>query len=262
MSRCNNCRKLGHFFYHCKFPITSFGIILFRYNAIGETEFLMMKRKNTYGYIDFIRGRYSVYNRDRLLNIFNEMTVHEKESIKNGTFNCLWVNMWEDVARTTYQKLEESGSEEKFRLLKNGVLLTDGYISLEWLIDNSDSKWTDQEWDFPKGRRNINETDKVCAIREFEEETGLNRKNIDIIDNIHCFEEGFIGTNHKSYKNKFFLAHASNKWVPLNNFQTSEVSGLCWKTLNQCLESIRPYNLEKKQSITNIYKILNDYTLY
>jgi hypothetical protein len=48
----------------------------------------------------------------------------------------------------------------------------------------------------------------------------------------------------------------------LENYQKSEVSKLEWKTVNECLESIRPYNLEKKQLIFNINKVLQEYRLY
>jgi len=48
----------------------------------------------------------------------------------------------------------------------------------------------------------------------------------------------------------------------LQNFQKTEVSKLEWKTIGECLESIRPYNLEKKQIIININKVLQEYRLY
>jgi hypothetical protein len=48
----------------------------------------------------------------------------------------------------------------------------------------------------------------------------------------------------------------------LHNFQITEVSKLEWKTIDECLEAIRPYNLEKKQLITNINKVLEEYRLY
>jgi hypothetical protein len=49
---------------------------------------------------------------------------------------------------------------------------------------------------------------------------------------------------------------------PLNNFQITEVSKLEWKTVDKCLEAIRPYNLEKKELIVNINKVLQEYRLY
>ena len=54
---CNNCGKYGHLYKHCKIPITSFGVIIFRMNR-GQREYLMIRRKDTLGYIDFMRGKY------------------------------------------------------------------------------------------------------------------------------------------------------------------------------------------------------------
>ena len=76
------------------------------------------------------------------------------------------------------------------------------------------------------------------------------------------FEEIFIGTNYKSYKHKYFLACIKEEMDDLDNFQITEVSKIEWKILNNCLESIRPYNLEKKKLITNINKVLEEYRLY
>ena len=61
---CNNCGKPGHIYNQCKIPITSFGIIAFRYNTQNQLEYLMIRRKDTLGYNDFMRGKYSVYNKE------------------------------------------------------------------------------------------------------------------------------------------------------------------------------------------------------
>ena len=69
---CNNCGKQGHIFHQCKLPITSYGIILFRSSQKG-IQYLMIRRKDSFGYIDFIRGKYIQHNLEQLKNIFNEM---------------------------------------------------------------------------------------------------------------------------------------------------------------------------------------------
>ena len=57
----------------------------YRYNLDSEDiEYLMIRRKDTLGYVDFLRGRYSLHNKLYLLNIFGEMTVHEKEKIRSS----------------------------------------------------------------------------------------------------------------------------------------------------------------------------------
>ena len=212
---CNNCGKQGHQFHQCKQPITSYGIILFRSSMKG-IQYLMIRRKDSFGYIDFLRGKYVQNNIDHLQTIFNEMSIFEREKIKNIDFENLWKNMW-------------------------GI---------------------QTEWEFPKGRRNYQEKDLDCALREFEEETGLSKKELKVIENVMPFEEIFIGSNHKSYKHKYFLAYTDNTTDDLTNYQQTEVSKLDWKTLDECLESIRPYNLEKIQLIKNINIILQEYRLY
>ena len=77
---CNNCGKQGHLFHQCKLPITSYGIILFRSTSNG-LQYLMIRRKDSFGYIDFIRGKYVQNNLEHLKSIFNEMSVVEKEAI-------------------------------------------------------------------------------------------------------------------------------------------------------------------------------------
>ena len=53
---CNNCGKNGHAFHQCKYPITSIGVILFKYQK-NNIKYLMIRRKDTLGYVDFMRGK-------------------------------------------------------------------------------------------------------------------------------------------------------------------------------------------------------------
>jgi 8-oxo-dGTP pyrophosphatase MutT (NUDIX family) len=58
--------------------IKSYGIILFN----DRNEVLMVRRKNSYGYYEFIKKRYSVEN---LPQIVDEMTNHEKRILMETT---------------------------------------------------------------------------------------------------------------------------------------------------------------------------------
>jgi 8-oxo-dGTP pyrophosphatase MutT (NUDIX family) len=258
---CNNCGKYGHLLHQCKLPITSYGIILFKKTLDGNM-YMMIRRKDSYGYIDFIRGKYSPYNIFQLQNIINQMTLLEKHSILTKSYDELWNNMWGETYNLQY-KSEGQLSLKKMELIKTGIMVDDKQITLQNLLENSPTQWTETEWEFPKGRRNYKEKDLDCALREFEEETGISKFKIKIIENVLPFEEIFIGTNHKSYKHKYFLAYISdNTMISLNKYQLTEVSNLEWKSINKCLESIRPYNLEKKELITNIDNLLNEIILY
>jgi len=257
---CNNCGKQGHSFHQCNLPITSYGIIAFNLNPQGN-KFLMIRRKDSFGYIDFIRGKYSPYNIYQIQNILNEMSITEKERILTQPFDKLSRNMWGGVSSNQY-KNEEHISSKKMEQIRTGVIVNNELVTLKDLIDKSNTKWSETEWEFPKGRRNLKEKDLDCALREFQEETGILSSKINIVENVLPFEEIFIGTNHKSYKHKYFLGCINEIEEPLNNFQLTEVSKIEWKTLEQCLKDIRPYNLEKKELIININKVLQEYRLY
>ena len=262
-SLCNNCGKQGHLLHQCKLPITSYGIILFRSSNEG-LQFLMLNRKDSFGYIDFIRGKYSTSNLTQMQTMVDEMSNFEKHKILTESFSTLWKMMWGDVTHVQKYRAEEISSSKKFEQMRTGVYLHDGMISTKTLVENSSTSWSETEWEFPKGRRNHQEKDMDCAIREFQEETGIPGNKITMIENILPIEEVFIGTNFKSYKHKYFLAHLeeSSVDITLQNYQASEVNKLDWKTVDECLESIRPYNLEKKQIIININKVLQEYRLY
>jgi len=129
------------------------------------------------------------------------------------------------------------------------------------LLDEADQTvvWNEPEWGFPKGRRNTQEKDYDCALREFSEETGYPISILNNIRNIIPFEEIFIGSNYKVYRHKYYLMNISyHTSLSVKTFQKSEVSGMEWKNRNQCIHSIRSYNLEKKQLITNIYNCLTN----
>jgi 8-oxo-dGTP pyrophosphatase MutT (NUDIX family) len=261
MNICNNCGKQGHLFHQCKLPITSYGVIVFRSSNKG-LQFLMLRRKDSFGYIDFIRGKYSPYNIYQLQNIVNEMSASEKNRILTEPFTILWNEMWGETTNSQY-KNEELLSSKKMDTIREGIVLNNNEcVCLKDIVDRSNTIWEETEWEFPKGRRNYKEKDLECALREFEEETGILSSRITIVENILPFEEIFIGTNHKSYKHKYFLAYMSDSEDYLENFQVTEVSKLEWKTIDECLEAIRPYNLEKKELISNINKVLQEYRLY
>jgi 8-oxo-dGTP pyrophosphatase MutT (NUDIX family) len=256
---CNNCGKYGHLFHQCKLPITSYGIIVFRESV--QREYLMIRRKDTFGYIDFVRGKYSINNVEQIQRMFNEMTTTEKKQILTEDFSTLWKMMWVD--NNNFQnKSDEISSSKKYEILKNGIFICDKIVTLELLIKNSLTTWDESEWEFPKGRRNYQEKDVDCALREFEEETGYDKKTLCLVENVMPFEEIFIGSNHKSYKHKYYLAYMDGSLNLLDGYQKSEVSKIEWKSIDECLTSIRPYNLEKKKIIKNVDVILDEYNIY
>ena len=262
---CNNCGKYGHLYSQCKMPITSLGIITYRKLSNSNIQFLMICRKDTLGFMDFMRGKYSIYNKHYLMNLLNEMTVNEKGDLLTKTFPQLWSKLWGSQILSSQYKIEEKESSDKFTALLEGIQI--GSIetyTLTSLIEESNrtTQWSEPEWGFPKGRRNLNESDIDCAKREFSEETGYSKYCLKPILNLFPFEEIFMGSNYKSYKHKYFLMEFKddNKYHS-SKYDQTEVSKIEWKTFEQCLSCIRPYNLEKKKILEDIYSCILEYKI-
>lgn len=257
---CNNCGKTGHLFHQCRIPITSIGIITFR-KIKNDIELLMIKRKDTLSFVDFMRGKYNLEDIDYIKNLFEKMCINEHKLIKENDFYTLWKYVWGDEIISQY-KNEEKTSLNKFNSIKNGYIFNNKNINLDYFLSKINIKYNTTEWGFPKGRRNYQEKDISCGLREFEEETGYVKDDLTVISNIFPIEEIFTGSNLKSYKHKYFLALMDNNIEPKNEFQTNEINEIKWINLNDVNSYIRDYNIEKIKLIDELINILKTYKLY
>ena len=267
---CNNCGKLGHLFHQCKVPITSIGIIPIRItkklNALtnkleNNIEIFIIKRKDTLSFVDFMRGKYSIEDKNYIKNLLNNMTTNERNYILNNDFDTIWQYLWNYNTNNSY-KNEEKTSKIKFTILKQGYSNILENYNLKSLIDLCDKNYKEPEWGFPKGRRNYQEKDIICGLREFEEETGYNKNDIILINNIVPYEEIFSGSNYKSYKHKYFVGIIVDNSQPKNDYQIYEITEIKWIQIDEVNTYIREYNYEKKKIITYLNKLLKSYKLY
>jgi len=244
----------------CKKPTISIGIIAFT-KINSKYKYLLICRKDSLGYIDFLRGKYPLYNEKYIQTLIDEMTLEEKRILLQTDFNTLWSQLWGHFGGMNYRN-ENQSAEDKFQQISRGIKLEHGSeYSLTSLIQNSQTSWSTPEWGFPKGRRNHQEADIACAIREWEEETGFDRDSLTLIRNLCPFEEIFMGSNFKTYKHKYYLAYIPPDETPQKSYQKSEVSARIWMTLDEALTNIRSYNLEKRELIAKIEQVLQKYRL-
>jgi 8-oxo-dGTP pyrophosphatase MutT (NUDIX family) len=212
----------------------------------------MIRRRDTLGYIDFMRGKYSTQNTYYILNMLFQMTVQERQGLLSRSFDELWRELWgltSSSSRRQYNS-EEAHSRDKFaRLASSGALQA---LVTQSLVEHP--PWKEAEWGFPKGRRNYGEKDYECALREFVEETGYPADVLRNFQNVFPFEENFMGSNYKSYKHKYFLSYIDfgNSISKRGTFQKEEVGEMAWKTMDECLAAIRGYNSEKKRMLLHI----------
>jgi 8-oxo-dGTP pyrophosphatase MutT (NUDIX family) len=258
---CGNCGNMGHTYRRCKFPITSCGVILYKINpaylednSLDKYQYLLIQRKDTLGFVEFMRGKYDELNKDYIIKLFETMTIGEVDRINNHTFDELWNMLWLNKNIKQYQT-EYEISKKKFLNLKESK-----YFSFSKLLEVSKIQYIEKEWGFPKGRRNLKETDYDCALREFEEETNYQEEDYSILRNIKPVEEIFYGSNNIKYKHIYYIAKSVRTKElgvdPNNYFQFTEVSNIAWFTLQESLERIRPYNVEKKAVLSKVNKLL------
>ena len=251
--RCANCNEYGHIVKHCPHPIISYGIVLYRKNIdTNKLEYLLIRRKHTIGYIEFIRGNYNINNTDYLLKIFKTMTEHEINNIITQKFNNLWVELWNNKNKFNN---EYSRSKQKFYNLKNNKYS----VGINDIIEKT-VQFKEPEWGFPKGRKNMNETNIQAAKREVYEETNIEnsyysikKKNKKYI----TFTEEYNAFNNKIYKLIYYIAElkSSKKNIidkSFNKHQKNEISKLGFYPLSDIINMIRPYYNEKIKLIKNI----------
>jgi 8-oxo-dGTP pyrophosphatase MutT (NUDIX family) len=298
---CGNCGSQYHTYSSCIQPFTSYGLICFRPkkrrtndtytsknnhdntiysirdNITNESsnvqnkivneykvdyEIIMVQRKFTIGYIEFLRGKYQTSNFKYLNKIISLMVEDEKKNIlEKRDFDVLREELGMNQKNRLY-KNEYDDSKKKFNYLKNKNLLE--------MLFNVDNEWNETEWGIPKGRRNDRETNLECAIREFLEETGIKEQDLIIYKNVIPLEEVYTGTNNLKYKHIYYLATIRNDEYYMDNLeidssnyeQYTEISNIKWFNMKDSINHIRSYYYSKINIIKKAFQIINNLGIY
>ena len=281
---CINCNKYGHNLKECIEPIYSYGIICMKidndilqspiiienflinkiididkYNLLNlfnltkidfykdKIKFLLIQRKHSYSYVEFIRGKYDKNNCDSFQKLLILMTLNEIEKIINNEFEILWNDLWQKTSKHKSFQKEFEISQKKFKYIKENYNILD-FIILKILYDTP-------EWGFPKGRRDKNEKNLDCAVREFKEETGLDSKNYLILNRLNTIEETTIGLENSVFKLVYYigLSFNENKLEMLSEHQKYEIGDIKWLTYEEIIPKIRDYYDDKIKIIHKIF---------
>ena len=155
-------------------------------------------------------------------------------------------------------------ANEKFEMLKKGYYIKNNeemtFFDISYILENTSSRYNETEWGFPKGRRNINEGDISCALREFREETGIAAKSVQFCPNIKPLDEIFSGSNKIRYKHVYYVCKmiADNDIVvdPQNRQQCKEIKNIRWFNYASAQSKIRSSNVERKELLRRLNQII------
>lgn len=246
---CRNCGINGHLYKDCIHPIMSFGIICYKINN-NKIEYLMIQRKDSLSFMEFIRGKYSINNEEYIEELINNMTESEKELISSGDFDKIWNYAWSQQNNNIKHTQEYIESKNKYNYIYN--------INIIHNLTKKEKHFKyEQEWGFPKGRRKLKESNIDCAIREFCEETRILKKDILILNDLNDFEEIFFGTNNILYKHVYYIGKIHKEVnLQIDNKcleQYREIRALQWYTYNNVLKNIKNINIERIE----LFKLVN-----
>jgi 8-oxo-dGTP pyrophosphatase MutT (NUDIX family) len=284
---CSNCGTSGHGFRHCTEPVSSYGVLVFRWTGKTEEwsptkefcsdtrsptgliqtqpEVLMIQRKDSLGFMDILRGKYKINDPDYIRKQLRGTTKKERNSLLNDEFDTIWQNLWGSDAESSQRYAHDRHtSKQKLLELRKGIETNKGETyTLADLLRQEPVVYETPEWGFPKGRRNPYETDLQCAYRELEEETSIHEEELWKVMNIAPFVETFYGSNDIHYRHTYYIAQyigdRTISFDALNNEMTKEIGSLAWKSMDDALLLLRPDNLEKRGILIQLATLFRNF---
>jgi len=287
-STCSNCGTSGHGFRQCIEPVSSYGVLVFRFvgrsqewsptrefcaptrSPTGlqnvEPQVLMIQRKDSLGFMDILRGKYKINDPDYIRKQLRGTTKKERESLLNDDFDTIWQNLWGSDAESSQRYAHDRQiSKQKLSDIRKGVETNKGEsYTLADLLRQEPVVYETPEWGFPKGRRDPYETDIQCAYRELKEETSILEDELWKVMNIAPFVETFYGSNDVHYRHTYYIAQyiggRTISFDALNNEMVKEIGSLAWKSMDDALLLLRPDNLEKRGILIQLATLFRNFT--
>ena len=133
---CNNCGNFGHTYSNCRHPILSYGIILYNYDEKKVPSIVMVQRKDSLSYIEFMRGKYkNIYDTEYIKLLFSRFSKEELDNIDNYEFDELWKKLWIHTETINPRiKKEYKKSKIDFIKLKKEVEIQ-VFINIKYLVN-------------------------------------------------------------------------------------------------------------------------------
>lgn len=202
--------------------VESFGMILCS-RVNGEVKYGLVKRRYCYGLrkmlnCDFSNARYF----EQVSNTEREALLHVCE-MRDG-YEDVFTNLWSMI---TYNRIDHK--EVSFALAK---FLRNRQI-IQTRINAVQSVYPDGIWFFPKGRKERKENDLECALREVQEETTLNTRNIQVLP---------IGiqtdTYNSQWNSKYFVGVVNQIYAQDKSISSCEIERIEWLNIEDTQQRI------------------------
>lgn len=205
-----------------------------------DIKFLLITKKHSYAFIDILLCKYNVKYPEYIQHLITKLTQSELYLLQTQPYKKLLKRV--KLTNITYTSF--LSMKKKFDTI------------LPLINQCKFTKYTVPEWEIPKGKKEQNETELECAIREFQEETNIKPEQLTIFKNIKPMVEIFSGSDNRKYIYTYYYALFNKEYN--DNTSSPEASSINFYNLNSCLNNIRPYNTKRKKILYSIYTYLNN----
>ena len=237
----------------------SYGIALIRYNQnISSYEILMIKKRHTYNFINFL---FDVYDNDNnsLICLFSNMSFYEKRIILSLNYSIMWCYLWglDTIAKDDSNFYKEFLCKKK--IFDDKYNSTENINRLKNIINNTPN--IDTFWEIPKGNKKNREKQINTAIREMKEETGINYGEYKILFDIDYPQtmSFFDKKNKVKYIYNYYLAIQNYNIIPSKKkLKSIEVIDIKWVKLQE-IDKLNINPISKKSFIKMIKILLSEY---
>ena len=250
---CANCGTLGHTFRDCDGPVLSYGVIAVKFVS-GEPHYLLVRRRDSISYVEFLRGKYKMDKPDYIALLINGMSHEERQRLLRGEFTTLWEALW-NSQNTRQFRNEYEVAQRTFEAIRNTGDVH-GRLLVEY-VEHATETWMEPEWGFPKGRRTLREAERRCALREFSEETGLAESVVHLVEDEPCYVEEYTGTNGIKYKQVYYVGAVDSENTvhlePSNRVMSREIGDIRWFPFEEAYLRIRPTSPVKRAMLGRLH---------
>jgi 8-oxo-dGTP pyrophosphatase MutT (NUDIX family) len=156
----------------------------------GNIYYLLGRVRDTIPFKEFIRGNIKDVD---MIRYTMHMAAEEKHRLLTESFQELVDDVIINHSSRAYRSACECKEEFDVNIKKYETILRDPTICQP-----------EAPWIFPKGRKQDNETDRDCALREFSEETRISSSFITLYDE-EPLEEIYTGLDSKLYRTVYFI---------------------------------------------------------
>lgn len=210
----------------------NYGVILCT-KINDELHFALVKRRSSYGLIHILKGNLDV-------KAFAELSLYEKTNLIRI---CRMDFGWQDIFKEFYQLTTEP-LHRYDRYLNNFIQRRHTILEM---LQNSPTLFPYGVWGFPKGKRERNETEMDCALRELYEETDILPQDITLSD-INLPVENYNGWLYQYYVYSITTDNVENRII-----DDGEISDVVWCSFKDALRLIPQCMEEKRKQLRYVY---------